>query len=317
MASQPAGGKKKPPPGATTQGRASTTPGGATQRTPGPGAIELSAAMQTSLTSDAARRGNTPAPHFDRPPESRMMTPGMLSLAGDDSSDDGRSKTMEDITPLPMTFAQLSRTSPRPEGVTYRNQPLPNTPADLYSAADQGQASATRTTDSSARVQPVGATSITRADVQSLMQIQSRQFQQSIVDSIDRVQANMGTITQELRSDQTNTLHTLRQPLRRETEQATQSQGQSMLAQGQTMAELSRMLRKEVLPTLRARNVQVALPATPTQTLPQDQQPTTQANVVPATPAQLPTDQQQPTTPDQGLLANTVYHRDPYESIMA
>jgi hypothetical protein len=116
MASHPAGGKKKPPPGATTRGWASTTPGGETQRTPGPGAIELSAAtMQTSLTGDAARRGNTPAPHFDRPPETRMMTPGMLSLVGDEPSDDHeRSETVEDITPLPRTFAQLSRTSPRP-----------------------------------------------------------------------------------------------------------------------------------------------------------------------------------------------------------
>jgi hypothetical protein len=176
MASQPAGGKKKPPPGATTRGRASTTPGGETQGTPDPGAIELRTAMQTSLTSDAARRGNTPAPHFERPPESRMMTPGMLSLAGVDFSDDGRSETVEDITAQPMTFAQLARTSPRPEGVTYRNQqPLPNTPVDLFNAANQAQVSATRTTDATTWVQPVGGTSVTLlADVKSLMQIQSR-----------------------------------------------------------------------------------------------------------------------------------------------
>jgi hypothetical protein len=167
MASQPAGGKKKPPLGATTRGRARTAPGGETQRTPGPGTIELSGAMQTSLTGDAARRGNTPAPHFDRPPETRMMTPGTLSLAGNSPSDDERSKTVGDITPLPMSFAQLSRTSPRPEGVTFRNQPRPNTPADLFSAASQGQTSTTRTTDSSTWVQPVGATGITLEDVQS------------------------------------------------------------------------------------------------------------------------------------------------------
>jgi hypothetical protein len=73
MANQPAGGKKKPPPSATTRGRASTAPGGETQGTPGPVTIELSAAMQTSLASCAAQRGNTPAPHFDRPPEGRVM----------------------------------------------------------------------------------------------------------------------------------------------------------------------------------------------------------------------------------------------------
>jgi hypothetical protein len=139
MASQPAGGKKKLPPGATTRGRASTTPGGATHTRSR--CYQLSAAMLTSFTGDAARRGNTPAPHFNIPPETRMMTPGMLSLAGEDPSDDERSEqTVEDITPLPMSFAQLSRTSPRPEGVTYRNQPRPNMPADLFSATDQGQA---------------------------------------------------------------------------------------------------------------------------------------------------------------------------------
>jgi hypothetical protein len=128
MASQPAGGKKKPPPGATTRGRASTAPGGETQGTPGPGTIKLSAAMQTSLAGDATHRGNTPAPHFDRPPDTRIMTPGMLSLAGNSPSDDERSKTVEDVTPPPMSFAQLSRTSPQPEGVTFRNQPRPNLP---------------------------------------------------------------------------------------------------------------------------------------------------------------------------------------------
>jgi hypothetical protein len=76
------------------------------------------------------------------------------------------------------------------------------------------------------------------------------------------------------------------------------------------------MLREDVLPTLRARNVRVNIPATPAQAPPQDQQPTTQANV-PATPAQLPTGQQEPATPAQGLLANTIYQRNPYESIMA
>jgi hypothetical protein len=117
----------------------------------------------------------------------------------------------------------------------------------------------------------MGATGITLEDVQSsLMQIQSRQFQQSITDSINRVQANMGTITQELRSDQTNALHSLRQTLRREAEQATQNQEQFMHDQGQTTAELSRMLREEVLPTLRAQNVRVtSIPAaTPAQAPP-------------------------------------------------
>jgi hypothetical protein len=112
MASQPSGGKKKPPPGAMTRGRARTIPGRETQGTPDPGAIKLSTAMQAAFTGDTARRGNTPAPHFDRPLGSRMMKPGMLDLSGDDLSRGGESKNMEDITPQPATFAQLARTSP-------------------------------------------------------------------------------------------------------------------------------------------------------------------------------------------------------------
>jgi hypothetical protein len=147
MANQPTGGKKKPPPSDTTRGRASTTPGGETQDTPGPGTIELSTAIQPSLASGAAARGNTPAPHFDRPPEGRVMTPGTLSLTGNSPSDDERSEIVEDITPLPpASFAQLSRTPLLPEGVTLRNQPRPNTPAELFSATSQGPTSTTRVT---------------------------------------------------------------------------------------------------------------------------------------------------------------------------
>jgi hypothetical protein len=109
MASQqPSGGKKKPPPGATTRqgGRASTIPGRETQ-----GPDKLSTAMQVALTEDVTRRGNTPARHYDRPPESRMMTPGMLDLRADDLSGSGESETVEDITPQPATFApRLART---------------------------------------------------------------------------------------------------------------------------------------------------------------------------------------------------------------
>jgi hypothetical protein len=126
----------------------------------------------------------------------------------------------------------------------------------------------------------------------------------------------MGTITDELRGDQTDAVQNLRRTLRRETEQATQHQEQFMRDQGDATAELARMLCEEVLPTIRARIVRVTLPATPAQAPPQDQQPTTQVHV-PATLAQLLTKQQQPATPDQGLLDNTTYQRNPYESIMA
>jgi hypothetical protein len=115
----------------------------------------------------------------------------MLSLTGNSPSDDERSEIVEDITPLPpVSFAQLSRTPPLPEGITFRNQPRPNTPADLFSATSQGQTSTTRVTDSSTWVQPGGTTNITLEDVQSLMQIQAKQFQQSMTDNINRVQAN-------------------------------------------------------------------------------------------------------------------------------
>jgi hypothetical protein len=225
------------------------------------------------------------------------MTPGMLSLTGNSPSDDERSEIVEDITPLPpMSFAQLSHTSPLPEGVTFRNQPRPNTPADLFSDTSQGQTSTTRVTDPSTWVQPVGTTSITLEDIQSLMQIQAKQFHQSMTDSINCVQANFLDITDELRSDQDHAVHDLRSTLRREMEQTTQSQEQFMHNQEDAVAELSRMLREDVLPTLRTRNVRANVPATPAQAPPQDQQPTTQANV-PATPAQLPTGQRQPVTP--------------------
>jgi hypothetical protein len=215
-----------------------------------------------------------------------------------------------------MSFAQLSRTSPRPEGVTFRNQSRPNTPADLFSATSQGQTSTTRTTDPSTWVQPVGATAITLEDVQSLMQIQAKQFQQSMMDRITQVQTNVLDITDELRSDQNHAVQSLRSSIRREMEQTSQNQEQLMHDQGVAIAELSRMLREDILPTLRARNVQTNVPATPAQARPQDQQPTTQANL-PATPAQLPTGQQPPVTPAQDLLATTTDQRNPYESMMA
>ncbi len=112
MASQPSGGQKKTPPGTTTRGRVSNIPGRETQETPNPGPTGLGAAMQTAFTGDSACRGNTPAPHFDRPPESRIMTPGMLNLSGDNLSGGGESETVEDSTPQPATFTRLARTSP-------------------------------------------------------------------------------------------------------------------------------------------------------------------------------------------------------------
>jgi hypothetical protein len=99
-------------------------------------------------------------------------------------------------------------------------------------------------------------------------------------------------------------------------EQTTQNQERFILNQEDAVTELTRMIREDVLPTLRARNVQTNVPATPAQPLPQDQQPATQANV-PATPVQLPTGQQQQVTPAQGLLATTAHQRNPYESMMA
>jgi hypothetical protein len=313
MANQPAGGKKKPPPSATTRGRASTTQGGETQDTPDPGTIELSAAVQTSLASGTAHRGNTPAPHLDRPPEGRVMTPGMLSLTGNNPSDDERSEIVEDITPLP----QLSRTPPLPEGVTFRHQPRPNTPADLFSVTSQGHPSTTRVTDSSTWVQSGGTTSITLEDVQSLMQIQAKQFQQSMTDNINRVQRNFLDMTDELRSDQEHAVQNLRSTLRNEMEQTTQHQERFIINQEAAVTELARMIREDVLPTLRTRNVQANTSTTPAQAPPQDQQPAIQANVPPVTPVQLPAGQQQPVTPAPGLLATTIHQRNPYESMMA
>jgi hypothetical protein len=187
MASQPSGGKKKPPPGATTRGRASTIPGRESQ-----GPDELSPAMQVALTEDVTRRGNMPAPqHYDRPPESRMMTPGMLDLI-------------------------VVCTVPRPEGITYWNQqPLPDTPVDLFDAANQNQALATRTTDTTTTwVQPVGGTNVTLADVQTLMNIQSRQFLQSMTENLNRLQTHMAATTHDLRKDSASAMHHLRNDLR-------------------------------------------------------------------------------------------------------
>ncbi len=197
------------------------------------------------------------------------MTPGMLSLTGNSPSDDERSEIVEDITPLPPTsFAQLSRTSPRPEGVTFQNQPRPNTPADLFSATSQGQTSTTQATDPSTWAQPVGTTGITLEDIQSLMQIQAKQFHQSLTDSLTHVQANILDITDELRSDQNHAVQNLRSTLRREMEQTTQNQEQFMHNQEDAIAELSRMLREDILPTLRTRNIRANVPATPAQAPP-------------------------------------------------
>jgi hypothetical protein len=99
-------------------------------------------------------------------------------------------------------------------------------------------------------------------------------------------------------------------------EQTTQSQERFILNQQDAVAELTRLIREDVLPTLRTRNVRVNIPATPAQAPPQDRQPATQANA-PATPAQLPTGQQQPVTPAQGMLATTTNQRNPYKSMMA
>ncbi len=152
--------------------------------------------------------------------------------------------------------------------------------------------------------------------IEILMQIQSRQFQQSITDSINHVQANILDITEELRSDQTHAVQSLRSTLQREMEQATQQQEQFIRDQGNATADMSRMFREEVLPMLRARNARVTLPATPAQAPPQDQQLGTQVTA-PTTPAQLPIEQHQPGTTGQGLLATTVHQRNPYESMTA
>jgi hypothetical protein len=141
------------------------------------------------------------------------------------------------------------------------------------------------------------------------MQIQAKQFQQSMMDNINRVQANFLDI-------QNHAVQNLRSTLRQEMEQTTQSQERFILNQEDAVAELARLIREDVLPTLRTQNVRVNIPTTPAQAPPQDRQPATQANV-PETPAQLPTGQQQPVTPAQDLLATTTHQRNPYESMMA
>jgi hypothetical protein len=113
----------------------------------------------------------------------------------------------------------------------YRNQPLlPDTPTDLFAYTTQPQASATRPTDTTTWIQPLGGTNVTLGDVQALMDIQSRQFHQSMIDNLHRLQARMTLATQELSNDNTEAIQEdLRRDLRQETTaQATQAQEQLM-----------------------------------------------------------------------------------------
>jgi hypothetical protein len=106
-------------------------------------------------------------------------------------------------TPPKMQFKKPTYFAlPQPQGVTYRNQPLPDMPTDLLLAsANHPQASAAQTMDMTTWVQPVGGTYVTLGDVQALMDIQSRQFHWSMMDNLNQMQAQrMAIATQELSS---------------------------------------------------------------------------------------------------------------------
>jgi hypothetical protein len=109
------------------------------------------------------------------------------------------------------------------------------------------------------------------------MQIQAKQFQQSMADNINRVRTNFLEVAEELRSDQQHAVQNLRSTLRNEMEQTTQSQERFIINQEVAVTELARMIRDDILPTLRTRNVQANISTTPAQAPPQDQQPAIQA----------------------------------------
>ncbi len=63
-------------------------------------------------------------------------------------------------------------------------------------------------------------TNVTLGDVEALIDIQSRQFQQSITDNLNRgLQAHMAIATHDLRND--NKVASIQQGLRRELQQET------------------------------------------------------------------------------------------------
>jgi hypothetical protein len=185
--------------------------------------------------------------------------------------------------------------------------------------------------DTTTWVQPMGGTNVTLADVQTLMNIQSRQFQQSMTENLNRLQAHLVVTTQDLREDSVNAMHHLQNDFQREADQTAQVQGELMRTHNEELTELSRALRENILPTLRARNVRVNVPATPTQTpaasqLPvsttpmqapdAQQRPDAQA-IAPATPAQVQPGQQRHPSPTQALVANSTPHQSNlYNSIV-
>jgi hypothetical protein len=159
-------------------------------------------------------------------------------------------------------------------------------PIDLFDSAskNQPQASATRTTDTTAWVQPLEGTHVTLGDVQSLMDIQSRQFHQCMMDNLSRMQSRMAIATQALSDENADAMRNLRRDLRQE--EATQStqQAQEELLQNhdEELTELSKALRDDILPALRTQNAHANVPATPAQT----QQQVPHVQLPPATPAQ-------------------------------
>ncbi len=91
---------------------------------------------------------------------------------------------------------------------------------DIFTYTNQPQAS-----DTTTWIQPLGGTNVTLGDVQALMDIQFRQFHQSMIDNLHRLQARMALATQELSNDNTEAIQDLRRDLRQETTaQATQAQ---------------------------------------------------------------------------------------------